>query len=73
MESSKNVAYADNCVTDYTVVISKHARRDCIKWVNLTWAYFSIIQVDTLAEEQPMHLFNLFASSKDALAAPKVL
>ena len=49
MESSKNVAYADDCVTDHTVVISKHTRRDCIKCVNLAWAYFSIIQVDTLA------------------------
>jgi len=54
------------------VIVTKHLRRDLIEFIHLAGANFCIVNVNTVAKEEFVHLLNLFAGTEDAFVPPEV-
>ena len=72
-ESPIDIILADDCVTDDMMVGTQHSFSDLLKRHHSTWANLGIVDLNAVSKEQLVHLFDLCASTKDALIAPVVL
>ena len=48
-ESSCEIRDSNYCVSEDAMVVTKHLRRDLIDWIDLTWANFCVVNVNTVA------------------------
>ncbi len=72
-ESPIDIILADDCVADNMMVGTEHSFSDLLKRHHSTWANLSIVDLNAVSKEQLVHLFDLCASTKNALIAPVVL
>lgn len=72
-ESSSEVRDADDCVTEDAVVVTKHLRRDLAEFIDLAGANFCVVNVNTAAKEEFVHLLDLLAGAEDTFVPPEVL
>jgi len=72
-ESSINVVDAHHGVADDVVISAEHFIGEMLYRVDLTRTDLRVVHLDAVAEEQPVHLFDLVAGAKDALVSPVVL
>ena len=69
----KNVTDTDDSITNHVMVRTEHLWSDLVEGHDLAWADLSLVNVNALPKEEPVHLFDLFTCSKDALVTPEVL
>ena len=72
-ESSENITFANDCISDHSVIISEHLMCDRVQWKYLAWADACSHDVYAVAEEEFVYFFYLFTYAEDALVSPVVL